>query len=278
MNFLLKQLLGMIFFEPDTGTPGGETPPAAAPPAPETPPAQPPAEPKGPVYESQFSPEIREKYRDYYKDHAKLNDLMMDYVKLVDKSKRSIVVPDKEKATPEELKEFYTKMGIAQTAEEFGFQVDEKNDDMKALAKILGDKAVKAGLTKNQGKEMWSLVSGLVQAGTKASEEKLAAAEKALEPSISELHKGDKDKTAATLNRFKAFMVRIGDKELIKGMKTTGMLYNPAFVARMAEIEESLGDDTFVKNSTGNQNRTSGKKGIMGSYSSDFEAEAGGKA
>ncbi len=219
-------------------------------------------------YLSQFSPEIREKYGHYFNDLPHQNDLAMAFVKATDSINNAIIVPDKVNATPEEIKEFYKKMGIPESAEGYEFEVDEKNEDMVLISKEIGKQAIKSGLTKSQGKEVFNFVKTLVEVGNKEEQEKLKTAEDTLDERLLEFHQGNKDKRDEINNRFKAFLVKIGSKEAVEELKKTGLLYNPDFITRIAGIHKELGDDKFLP---GSRKTTKSSKGKMGTYSSEFE-------
>lgn len=233
------------------------------------------SQPKTHTYLSQASPEIREKYADYFKEYPKINDVLLAHVKAQDRLKRSIVVPDKEKASAEEIKAFYKQMGIPESAEEYEMKYDEKLPEMKEVSKLIGKTALDAGLTKNQGKALWETVAGIVSAGVKEQEDRNKAAEAALPDKLTEMYHGEQEKATEAINLFKALIVRIGNKDVVKTLSSSGLLYNPAFVSSMAQIEAEIGDDTFLQRFT-RGDRKGKTQGKMGHYSEEFDTYAGG--
>ena len=220
------------------------------------------------VYMTQFSPEIREKYSGYFESLPYINDLAMAHIKATDRMKNAIIVPDKEKGTPEEIKDFFKKMGIPENAEGYEIKADEKDEDMVALSNEVAKFSSKESFTKTQGQNTFEFIKNLVGIGKKEESERLKKLEDTVDERLLEFHEGDKDKRDETNNRFKAFLVRIGSKEAVEELKKTGLLFDPDFMTRIAGIHKELGDDKFLP---GGRKTTKTSKGRMGDYSSDFE-------
>ena len=93
---------------------------------------------KGPTYLSQAPKEFAEQHKDFFKAYPKLTDVLSAHLKATESLKRAIVVPDKEKATPEEVKAFYKKMGIPEAVEGYELKADEKIPEMGEASTGIG--------------------------------------------------------------------------------------------------------------------------------------------
>jgi len=262
-EFLL--LNGLLFFEPD-GMPagssgdGGNQPPAA------------PSTESEPAYLSQLSPELREKSKDYFAEHLKLNDLANAYVTAKDSLKRAIIIPDKDKATPEERSAFFKKMGIPESVTGYGeFEGEKENAD---FAKFVKEQSLKQGLTKSQSTALWNALKASAGEELKEREAALKKQESDLPQQLQELYGNDKGKADAAISRNKAFWVRLGNEELLKALNNAGFLSNPAFVDFVASVEGQLGDNKLMLGSGGvSKPRSVGRMGS--NYHPDFLKEAG---
>jgi len=155
------------------------------------------------------------------------------------KLQNAVVFPGKE-ATPEEIDNFLKRMDIPKTSEEYGLeakliQSGDTDEAKAAAAKGLADFFRSIGLTKNQAKQMYAQYVGIIKRGSEAG----AIKQKALADTFEErLLKDVKDeKTAAeTKEYFKRALVALGDRELVRELSQSGMLYSTAFVRGIADI------------------------------------------
>lgn len=291
---IFRDLFSQIFFDGD-GAPAGtaDTPAGNAPAEPEKPatpaePAEPAAGGKPPAAEpgksgegdppklakfaSQFSPEIREKYKDELSgDYAEkhLNDVWTELMETKGKMKRAIIVPDPENPDPDELKTFMKQLGIPESPD--GYELKAEGVDQKVLDKFAGE-ALKMGLTKGQAKKVVKSFTGLVQEGLGEIKGKMKTAEQTFPARMTKELGTEKDANEA-VNLAKKFLIRFGDKGTIKTVAESGLLYNTKFMAKAAEFEKSLGDEKFIDGKGPGGSGAGGKKsekGAMGSYSADW--------
>lgn len=236
-----------------------------------------------PAYLPQISPELRgdEKVRTLLGKYPKLNDLVQAFVGMDGRLQRSVVVPNMENPDPEELKAFRSAMGLPEKAEDYEVTLEafQGQEGVEELVPILKKAAFAMGLSKNQAQKFTEFVGKLGSVGSK----KLAADRKdaadTFEARLLEAVGKDEAKRDETLNLFKRFLVkRMGDNALIKELAAAGLVHNPAFAVKAAEIERYFNEEPFVEGrAQGNGSGAGAKKGTMGSYSPEFEATFGGR-
>lgn len=263
-----------LLYSPDDGS-GGPAPaaltPAQTPAAPAQAPA-PEAAPGPPTWLTQVSPDRRDK-KELHK-YAKLNDLVDSHIEMESKLSRAIVVPDPEKATPEDIAAFKRGMGIPENPEGYAFDT-EKYKGMEKLAEGIRAQAVTAGLTKGQAAKVFDFVASLVKAGTDGQAQARAEQRSTFPARLLESVGNDPKKAEEVKNRLTAFMTRqIGDPALVKEMADSGLLFNPRFAAKMAEISAKMDDAPYIDGKG-----SAGSKGLGtfgSSYSPDFANQYGG--
>jgi hypothetical protein len=226
-----------------------------------------------PKWFSQLSPDRREKYADKLKDRATLNDLADSYVESRTKMERSVTIPTKD-SPPEEIKAFYSKLGIPDDEKGYDFEVDKSVPDGDKLAEIYRKNALESGLSKAQAKKGWDFLQGIIKEGSKEQERQTeqtkqtfdARLMKALEP----LHPdeaGRKDAANETVNLFKKHIARIGGN-IGKIYAEKGLVFDPNFVLAVANDEKSRANHQFIDGKVAP--RSGEKAGKMGSYHPDF--------
>ena len=229
------------------------------------------------AYFSQLSPDVRETLKERLAKYPKLNDLAQAVVSQEDRLSRAVIVPNAEKPDPEEVKAFRNAMGLPEKAEEYEIKIEDIEGG-KEVAGLLKKTAFNMGLTKTQAKKFGDVVVKLASAGkTKQEQDQKKAAEQ-FEPLVLEKVGKDEEKKTEVLNLFKRFLIkRIGDTELIKSFTDAGLIYNPAFAVKAADIERNFNDEEFVGG--GAQGGGTGKKGkgVFEGYSSDFQKQYGGQ-
>lgn len=260
------------FAPPDdgAGAPPAQTPPAAAA---TPPPAEPAAGP--PTWLTQVSPDRRDR-KELHK-YAKLNDLVDDHLSMEAKLSRAIIVPDPEKATPEEVAAFKKGMGIPEKAEDYAFDADKFKGapDIDKLAEAVRAQAAEAGLTKGQAAKVFGFVAGLVKAGTDGQAAQKAEMQKAFPAKLLEAVGGDQKKADEVTNRLTAFMTKeIGDEGLVRAIADSGLLFNPQFAVKIAGLAAKLDDAPYVDGKGSAASKGPGQFGS--SYSADFKAQFGG--
>jgi len=238
----------------------------------------PPAEPAGPpTWLTQISPDRRDK-KELHK-YAKLNDLVDAHIDMEGKLSRAVIIPDPKTATPEDVAAFKKGMGIPEKPEDYAFdaakykgtpEVDKLSEATRALA-------VTAGFTKGQAGKVFEFVAGLVKTGTDAQAQAKAEAQKTFPARLLESVGKDQKKADEVTNRFTAFMTKhIGDEALVKEIAGSGLMFNPAFATKIAEISAKLDDAPYID---GQGTAASKSKGQFGSsYSPEFNKQYGENA
>jgi len=168
-----------------------------------------------------------------------MGEVLDDYFSGKTKLKDAIILPGKD-AKPEDIDAFLKRMDIPKTADEY--KLDGKlipgndTDETKATAaKGLADLFKTLGLTKGQATKMYEQYVGLVKGANEAQ----ATKQKALADSFEErLLKdlGDEKTATETKEYFKRALIALGDKDLVKELSDSGMLYSSKFVRGMADI------------------------------------------
>lgn len=208
--------------------------------------------------------------------HAKMGDMLQDYIGLASKAERALYLPGKD-SPPEEVDAFLKKMGIPKDSS--GYELDEKLvkglPNGKEFVEQVRKTARDSGLTKKQAAKVYEYVAGLYSQGSKAAKEAERQARESFDARLLESVGGDKDKAQAARNRLVAFMTRrVGDKDLVKDMSERGILYDPRYVKLFAALEEGMGDAPYHEGQGRGSSRARSPQG-MGSYSPGFEAEFG---
>lgn len=237
--------------EPDPTTPPVEPsgdpvepPPGGDPvPKPPTPPGE-PTEPNSlegfPDYSHRLTREIRESYTDLIKE----NDNASDFI--IALSKQGLTLPA-EDATPEEVSEFFTKLGKPETAE--GYTLPKapaamKNEEFNSNFEKV---AHSANLTKNQADTMYNSWLDMTSDALKVETDRRAAAKETAQRELSTKH-GDK-LPAIMSNTAKAYKHFFGDKAEMLEMSDLGN--DIEFIGKMAKYGELLREDGTLIRSQG---------------------------
>jgi len=260
-----------LLYAPDDAG-GATTAPAAPAPAPATPAAPAPETPSPPTWLTQVSPDRRDR-KELHK-YAKLNDLVDSHIDMEAKLSRAIVVPDPEKATAEDIAAFKKGMGIPEKPEDYAFDT-AKYKGMDKLAEGIRAQAVTAGLTKTQAAKVFDFVAGLVKTGTDSQEQAKAERMSTFPDRLLASVGNDPKKAEEVKNRLTAFMTKqIGDPALVNEMADSGLLFNPAFASKMAELSAKLDDAPYIDGKGSSASKGPGAFGS--SYSPDFARQYGG--
>lgn len=130
-----------------------------------------------------FPKEDREKYGETLKKYAKPKDLLAEYVRLAEREKRAVVMPE-ENASEEELKAYRKALGVPESADGYSLpKVDASNKDFEAWYR---QTAFDCGLTKAQAKQFCEMflkedvkqMEAMAQARQKRAEESTLALKK----------------------------------------------------------------------------------------------------
>lgn len=231
---------------------------------------------KAPKWESQLSPEKREQHKEILTslgEEYSLNSAIDEIAESRGKLGRSILLP--KEGDTEDLKRFMKDMGIPESADGYGLQAGELS---KEILTTFQTQALKAGLTKTQAGKMWGYLSTLTKAGQKVVSDAGTKLEATFDARLTQAE-GSPEKAQETQNYATKFLIRFGDKELLEGMKQSGIIYNTKFIQKIAAFEKALGDTHFVDDSGTPAGKNSGgevKGGKMGNYSQDFKDQFGG--
>lgn len=230
------------------------------------------------AYLPQIAPDVREGLKGRLQKYPKITDLARAVIDQEDRLARAVVVPDMENPDPEELKAFRAALGLPAKPEEYDITL-EGIDGGDEAAKALKAAAFKMGLSKAQAAKFGTVIARLATIGlSKQSEDRKKAAE-TFEARLLEAVDNDQAKRDETLNLFKRFLVkRMGDATVIKELAAAGLVHNPAFAVKAAEIERYFSDEPFAEgrpDATGAGGKQA--KGTMGDYSPEFQERFGGK-
>lgn len=226
-------------------------------------------------YLSQLSPELRD--NPIWKDHPTLNDVATSYISTKEKLSKAITIPG-EGATEDEVSAFRERMGIPKAPTEY--EIDTKGIPEsvgKQLETLFRDNALKSGLTKEQAKKQWDLISGIVTKGDEAQKAQVESQKKTFNARLATSLekefpvKTERDEAAnEMLTLFNEHAERTGLKDIYE---SKGLSYDPSFVLAIAkdEKEHASGSPATGKNGT------NPSVGTMGNYSKDFLEYAGQK-
>lgn len=231
-------------------------------------------------YLSQLSPDLRsdERVVAFAEKHPKLNDLMTAAVDMDGRLGRSILVPDAGKPDPAEVKAFREKLGIPDdyTLKADGFKTVPGIDGLAAMVK---ERAKELTLTSVQAQKLFDALATMAKAGGEGSAKARKEAEDALPAKILQAMGGKEEGKTAVVTLFTRFLTdRIGDPEMAKRLKASGLLDDPAFVMKMAQFEDFFSEEPFFKGSSRAPAGQPAPRGTFGgSYAPDFAAKYGGR-
>ena len=229
------------------------------------------------AYLSQISPDAREKLKDRLSKYPKITDLAQAVVSQEDRLSRAVIVPNRENPDPEELKTFREAMGLPEKAEDYKIKL-EGIEGGEEVGNLLKKAAFNMGLTKNQATKFGDVVLKLATAGKTQQIEQQKKAIEQFEPQLLEKLDNNEEKRTEVLNLFKRFLIkRIGDTDVVKRLTDAGLIYDPAFAIKVADIERYFNDETFVEGGVQGGGGTARPKGQFGDYSPEFQKQYGGK-
>ena len=199
-----------------------------------------------------FPKEDREKYGETLKQYAKPKDLLADFIKKLEREKKSVVMPD-DNATEEDVKAYRKAMGIPESADGYDLPKSDAEDAFKSWYRST---ALEAGMTKAQAKKFFE---AYLAEDARRAEEAVKAKERRAEENTLALKKewGDESDVRYTLAKraFKEFG-DAGFRALIK--------------------ENNLESDArLIKTFYGIAQKTMGDRGTEGSLYHDKEQSTG---
>jgi hypothetical protein len=263
MNLFKKT---MLFLDADSG--GGEggagdppappaapaTPPATPPPAADgAPPAPPPAQTDPPAGEGEVGEEwkgwwgaqLPKDTRDKHKDGLlalkgkQLGEVFDDYFSSRTKLQNAVLFPGKD-AKPEEIEAFLKRMDIPKSAAEYGLDpkqipTPDSDDDKAKSANEIAEFFRGIGLTKNQSKKMYEKYLGIIKGVIGAGEARRQSMSDTFEERLVK-DAGDVKSATETKEYFKRALIALNDKNFVREINQSGMLYSTAFVRGIADI------------------------------------------
>lgn len=325
MDELLLFAMGLLFLAPDDGGGSGgdpgstSTPPSAGgegntPPTTPVEPSTPPEAPKGdeaketetgrpsrsvidkgleileggdlPKYSSQLKAEVRESedYKKYVYKNKDLSELSDSYVALSKRLENAIEIPG-EDATVEDMKKFFSQMGMPESPEDYILpnMMKDESELYKDLDKAMREEFHKSALSTRQAANMWKIITKGLAASKVYSEHHEEAMAKSfderLETSMGDGFPSTADKKAAAAEVGALFKQHVSRTGLGKFYKDSGLIYDVEFVKQVAKNEKAQGPQASVLGEPPSSKGDGGSGGMFGSdgYSEDFKGRYGGK-
>lgn len=207
-------------------------------------------------YETQLSKEYQ---NDDFSGIESLDQLYKGYKDLKEKDKNALHLPT-ESSTIDEIKSFFTKIGMPETKEQYNLgDFDFNPDDIKVAKERFAEMAHKCGLTKSQANKLWKhelAEYADIKAGLTASIEK---AKKEYEPAYDAMLKAEYPDDAKRAERrtkedtiYKDFVAKSGLGDIFEKY---GLNFNADAMHKIALYHEKYGNGT----SFGNGNGSGGK-------------------
>jgi hypothetical protein len=190
---------------------------------------------------SQLPKEARDRHREgllSLKD-KRLSEVFDDYFQSRERLKGSIAFPGKD-AKPEEIEAFLKRMDIPLKAEGYGLDAGKlpagwTAGDKARTVKDVSEHLKKNGLTAKQGAAMFELyaqsVNDSIEAAKRRVKEMAATVDQRLEKDC-----GDSKATEEAKENFKRAMTALNDREFVRAMKDSGMIYNTSVIRAIADL------------------------------------------
>jgi hypothetical protein len=193
---------------------------------------------------SQLSKETREKHKDGFTElkGKQLSEVFDEFFNNRSKLKNAVVFPGKD-AAPEEFDEFLKRMDIPKTAEEYGIDGkiipgDIPDEQRIEAANNLASFFKSIALTKGQAKKVYNQYLDMIKQINEAPQIRSKALAESFEERLTKELGNNKDVTE-TKEYFKRALVALGDKQFVKELNDTGLLYSTAFVRGLVDIWKS---------------------------------------
>lgn len=189
-----------------------------------------------------FPKEDREKYGETLKKYAKPKDLLAEYVRLAEREKRAVVMPE-ENASEEELKAYRKALGVPESADGYTLPKSDAEEGFKSWYK---QTAFNAGLTKAQAKKFFE--SYLAEDARRA-EEIQKAREKRAEESTLALKKEWGDSADVNYALAKRAFKTFGDAGFRKLIAENNLESDPRLIKTFYGIARQTGGDRGTEGS-----------------------------
>lgn len=201
----------------------------------------------------------RDSLNDDFRDHKSLetfndvNDLAKSFIHAQGMIGKDKVIIPTDSSTPEEVAEFYGKLGMP-TPEEY--KVDGLEGDLK-------EAFIKNNILPNQASGMLEVINGLVNAQDSDSDAEYEAAMQAelenLKTEWGEAYEGNMQRAAEA---FKTF----GDEETAQYLDETGLGNDPTLIKLFSNIGAKLGEGDFKGQAKPSMTKETAKKRINELY------------
>lgn len=169
----------------------------------------------------------------------KLGDLAKSYANLEKKLGNSVNIPG-DGATPEEVKAFYSKLGVPESADGYSIK-DEKAGVFKEIA-------FNNNLTDAQAKAIYEGLASMGQKAVEASQEQMARIAAESDRILKEEWGNEYSKNLEYLKRG---IAAYGGNTLGAKLKATGLLYDADIVKMFASIGRANAESTATTKGTG---------------------------
>lgn len=256
----------------DEGAPaGGAAPEAGTPPEGNT--ATPAEASPYAGWANSFPKDVREKHSNLLKEYAgkSLDDFATDLSAYKAREDRTIIVPA-DNATEEEIGEFYHKMGIPDSPDQYGAVEGVPKEASDALAKEFHELA----LTETQGKKIIGMFGALASGAQATHEEAAKEAAAKLPEKLLQAVGGDETKRDETINLSKALLSRVAIKQgergaaALQALDSSGVLADENVVLFLAQASQDSQGPQFVAGEDGAHGDMP-KRGKMSVYSKEFK-------
>ena len=156
---------------------------------------------------------------------------------------KSLRIPGKD-STYEEVKDFFTKIGMPEKAEDYGLSdFDLDPDEISVMKKNFMDSAHRSGLTKAQANNLWKHEAAMYTAYKKTAEAQVEELKNTLDSRYDAALKGEypddtrrSERMTLEKNLFTEFVGKAGLGEYFA---KTGLNLNPNFMHQMATFYET---------------------------------------
>ena len=189
-----------------------------------------------------FPKEDREKYGETLKKYAKPKDLLAEYVRLMEREKKSVVLPD-ENASEDDLKAYRKALGVPESADGYSLPKSEADEAFKSWYKAT---AFDAGLSKAQAKKFFE---AYLTEDVRRAEEAQRAKEKRAEDSTLALKKEWGDSADVNYALAKRAFKELGDAGFRKFIKDNNLESDPALIKTFYSIARLTGGDRGTEGS-----------------------------
>lgn len=183
-----------------------------------------------------FPKEDREKYGETLKKYAKPKDLLAEYVRLMEREKKSVVLPD-DSSSEEDLKAYRKALGVPEDADGYSLPKSNAEDEFKDWYKAT---AFSAGMTKAQAKKFFE---AYLAEDARRAEEAVKAKEKRAEESTIALKKEWGDTADANYALAKRAFKEYGDAGFRSLVKENNLESDPRLIKTFYGIaRKTMGD------------------------------------